>query len=192
MYLINCSRLMTKACPQAAVETSKPASRTVTSGGNRLKLQIDIFAKVVFLNSREPAHSPWSSRIEAWPSDRHHSSVIPDNNILKGGVGRASWPAFVCRVGRPGGLPHRLHCGEGSTMPTIQVVLDAKLLTAADHAAKRRKANRSALIREALREYLKRLRELELEERDRRGYLAQPQREEEFRIWEDAAAWPEL
>jgi metal-responsive CopG/Arc/MetJ family transcriptional regulator len=77
-------------------------------------------------------------------------------------------------------------------MPTIQVVLDAKLLTAADHAAKRRKANRSALIREALREYLKRLRELELEERDRRGYLAQPQREEEFRIWEDAAAWPEL
>jgi hypothetical protein len=37
----------------------------------------------------------------------------------------------------------------------------------------------------------KRLRELELEEQDRRGYLAQPQREEEFRIWEDAAAWPE-
>jgi hypothetical protein len=32
--------------------------------------------------------------------------------------------------------------------------------------------------------------ELELEERDRRGYLAQPQREEEFRVWEDAAAWP--
>jgi hypothetical protein len=37
-----------------------------------------------------------------------------------------------------------------------------------------------------------RLRELELEAQDRRGYLAQPQREEEFRIWEDAAAWPEL
>jgi hypothetical protein len=37
-----------------------------------------------------------------------------------------------------------------------------------------------------------RLRELELEERDRRGYLAHPQREEEFRVWEDAAAWPEL
>ena len=77
-------------------------------------------------------------------------------------------------------------------METIQVVLDTKLLKAADLAAKRRKVNRSALIRDALREHLKRSRELELEERDRRGYLAKPQREEEFRKWEDAAAWPEL
>ncbi|MGB7758444.1 MAG: CopG family transcriptional regulator [Bryobacteraceae bacterium] len=79
-----------------------------------------------------------------------------------------------------------------STIVTIQVVLDAKLLRAADLAAKRRKVNRSALIRQALDQHLKRLHELELEERDRRGYLAQPQREEEFRIWEDAAAWPAL
>ena len=42
--------------------------------------------------------------------------------------------------------------------------------------------NRSALIRQALQEHLKRLRDLELEERDRRGYLAQPQREDEFRL----------
>jgi metal-responsive CopG/Arc/MetJ family transcriptional regulator len=76
-------------------------------------------------------------------------------------------------------------------METIQVVLDTKLLKATDFAAKRQKVNRSALIRDALRQHLKRLRELELEEQDRRGYLAQPQREEEFRIWEDAAAWPE-
>jgi len=75
---------------------------------------------------------------------------------------------------------------------TIQVVLDAKLLKAADLAAKRRQLNRSALIRQALEQHLKRLRELELEERDRRGYLAQPQREEEYRIWEGAAAWPQL
>jgi metal-responsive CopG/Arc/MetJ family transcriptional regulator len=74
----------------------------------------------------------------------------------------------------------------------IQVVLDAKLLKAADLAARRRKVNRSALIRHALEQHLKRLRELELEEQDRRGYLAQPQREEEFRVWEGAAAWPEL
>ncbi|MGA2275720.1 MAG: CopG family transcriptional regulator [Bryobacteraceae bacterium] len=78
-----------------------------------------------------------------------------------------------------------------STIVTIQVVLDAKLLRAADLAAKRRKVNRSALIRQALEQHLKRLRELELEERDRRGYLAHPQREEEYRVWEDAAAWPE-
>ncbi|MGD0779076.1 MAG: ribbon-helix-helix protein, CopG family [Candidatus Solibacter sp.] len=77
-------------------------------------------------------------------------------------------------------------------METIQVVLDTKLLKATDFAAKRQKVNRSALIREALQQHLKRLREMELEERDRRGYLAQPQREEEFRMWEDAAAWPEL
>ena len=77
-------------------------------------------------------------------------------------------------------------------MQTIQVVLDAPLLKAADLAAKRQKVNRSALIREALAQHLKRLRELELEEKDRRGYLAHPQREDEFRIWEDAAAWPEL
>ena len=76
-------------------------------------------------------------------------------------------------------------------METIQVVLDTKLLKAADLAAKRQKMNRSALIRDALQQHLKRLRDLQLEEQDRRGYLAQPQREEEFRIWEDAAAWPE-
>ena len=77
-------------------------------------------------------------------------------------------------------------------METIQVVLDAKLLKATDLAAKRQKVNRSALVREALQQHLKRLHDLELEEQDRRGYLAQPQREEEFRVWEDAAAWPEL
>jgi metal-responsive CopG/Arc/MetJ family transcriptional regulator len=76
-------------------------------------------------------------------------------------------------------------------MEAIQVVLDAKLLKAADSAAKRQKVNRSALIRQALEAHLKRLRVLELEERDRRGYQARPQRIEEYRRWEEAAAWPE-
>lgn len=76
-------------------------------------------------------------------------------------------------------------------METIQVVLDAKLLKDADRAAKRQKVNRSALIRHALQEHLKRLKERELEARDRQGYLAKPQREDEFRVWEDAAVWPE-
>jgi metal-responsive CopG/Arc/MetJ family transcriptional regulator len=77
-------------------------------------------------------------------------------------------------------------------MVTIQVVLDAALLKAADAAAKRRKVNRSALIRSAIEQHLKRLHELELEAQDRRGYLAQPQRAREFETWEDAAAWPEI
>lgn len=76
-------------------------------------------------------------------------------------------------------------------METIQVVLDAKLLKAADSAAKRQKVNRSALIRQALQEHLKHLHVLDLEQRDRRGYEAQPQRIEEYRAWEEAAAWPE-
>jgi len=74
---------------------------------------------------------------------------------------------------------------------TIQVVLDAKLLKAADTAAKRQNVNRSALIRQALQEHLKRLRILDLEERDRRGYQARPQRVEEYRPWEETAAWPD-
>ena len=76
-------------------------------------------------------------------------------------------------------------------METIQVVLDVKLLRAADAAARRQKVNRSALIRQALQEHLKRLHVADLEERDRRGYQARPQRVEEYRPWEEAAAWPE-
>lgn len=76
-------------------------------------------------------------------------------------------------------------------METIQVVLDSKLLQAADRAARRQKVNRSALIRDALREHLKRLQVATLEAQDRRGYESRPQRVEEYRVWEDAAAWPE-
>ena len=76
-------------------------------------------------------------------------------------------------------------------MVTIQVVMDEKLLKATDLAAKRQKVSRSALVREALQEHLKRLHVLDLEERDRRGYARKPQRIEEYRVWEDAAVWPE-
>ena len=69
-------------------------------------------------------------------------------------------------------------------METIQVILDAKLLRAADNAAKRQKVNRSELVRRALREHLERLRISELEERDRRGYQSKPQRVEEYGPWE--------
>ena len=42
-------------------------------------------------------------------------------------------------------------------METIQIVLDKGLLQATDRAARRMKRNRSALVREALREHLERL-----------------------------------
>jgi hypothetical protein len=44
---------------------------------------------------------------------------------------------------------------------------------------------------QALHEHLGRLRLMDLEESDRRGYQAQPQRLEEYLSWEETAAWPE-
>ncbi len=76
------------------------------------------------------------------------------------------------------------------SMETIQVVLDRKLLQAADRAARRTKQNRSALIRDALREHLRALEIRELEQRDRDGYLKNPQTSEST-AWEAEAAWPE-
>jgi len=75
-------------------------------------------------------------------------------------------------------------------MKTIQVVMDAKLLKAADIAAKRQKVNRSVLIREALADHLKRIHIRELEERDRRGYAAIPERPEDAIPFE-MLAWPD-
>ncbi|HXF14158.1 MAG TPA: ribbon-helix-helix protein, CopG family [Terriglobales bacterium] len=75
-------------------------------------------------------------------------------------------------------------------METIQIVLDKKLLQATDRAARQRKRNRSALVRDALREHLRRLEVLAREERDRQGYAKRPQGSDESSIWEAEAAWP--
>jgi metal-responsive CopG/Arc/MetJ family transcriptional regulator len=75
-------------------------------------------------------------------------------------------------------------------METVQIVLDKKLLQATDQAARRAKRNRSALVREALREHLQRLEVRTREERDREGYSRQPQSPDESRLWEAEAAWP--
>jgi metal-responsive CopG/Arc/MetJ family transcriptional regulator len=74
-------------------------------------------------------------------------------------------------------------------METIQVVLDKKLLLAADRATRHTKQNRSALVRDALREHLRVLERRVLEDRDRAGYAKHPQRPE--LAWEAAAAWPD-
>jgi len=76
-------------------------------------------------------------------------------------------------------------------MVTIRVVLDKKLLQATDKAARRLKRNRSALVRDALREHLRRLEALVPEEEDRQGYAQHPQPVSEWRNWEAEAAWPE-
>jgi len=76
-------------------------------------------------------------------------------------------------------------------METIQVVLNTELLRAADGAARRARVNRSALVREALREYLKRLEMRELEGRDRAGYQKHPAVSADAADWERVASWPE-
>ncbi|MGA3372006.1 MAG: ribbon-helix-helix protein, CopG family [Terracidiphilus sp.] len=75
-------------------------------------------------------------------------------------------------------------------MEAVQIVLDPQLLKATDQAARRTKQNRSALVREALREHLLRLETRTQEERDRAGYSRQPQTHDESRQWEAEAAWP--
>jgi metal-responsive CopG/Arc/MetJ family transcriptional regulator len=76
-------------------------------------------------------------------------------------------------------------------METVQIVLDKKLLRAADQAARRTKRNRSALVRDALREHLRRLAIRDLEERDRAGYSKQQRRtRDEASAWEAEAVWP--
>jgi metal-responsive CopG/Arc/MetJ family transcriptional regulator len=72
----------------------------------------------------------------------------------------------------------------------VQIVLDKKLLEEADKAARRTKKNRSALLRDALREHLTRLQTQAKEERDRAGYSERPQSSDEKQVWEAEAVWP--
>ena len=76
-------------------------------------------------------------------------------------------------------------------MRRVQVVLDENLLKAADHFAHRTKVNRSALMRNALRECLRKLYYQELERLEREGYERFPDSEDEdLQGWEEVAVWP--
>ncbi len=75
-------------------------------------------------------------------------------------------------------------------METVQIVLDKELLQATDRAARRTKLNRSALVREALREHLRRLEILSKEKRDQEGYSKQPQSLQESHLWEAESVSP--
>jgi len=77
-----------------------------------------------------------------------------------------------------------------NTMETVQIVLNKELLHAADRAARQTKRNRSALVRDALREHLQRLDLRAKEQNDREGYAKQPQICDEAARWENEAAWP--
>lgn len=74
-------------------------------------------------------------------------------------------------------------------METVQIVLEKDLLKATDRAARRRSQNRSALVRDALRAYLRRLETQERERRDRDGYTGHG--DAEFGAWDAVTAWPD-
>jgi metal-responsive CopG/Arc/MetJ family transcriptional regulator len=74
---------------------------------------------------------------------------------------------------------------------TIQVVLERELLRAADRAVKKLKTNRSALFRDAVRAYLRRLEVRDKEARDREGYSRYPDSLDEPAVWEKVADWPD-
>jgi metal-responsive CopG/Arc/MetJ family transcriptional regulator len=69
--------------------------------------------------------------------------------------------------------------------------MEEGLLRSADLAARRLKINRSALIRDALRGHLQRLRLGELERREREAYERTPDDPAEFAAWDRVTAWPE-
>jgi metal-responsive CopG/Arc/MetJ family transcriptional regulator len=74
---------------------------------------------------------------------------------------------------------------------TIQVVLDAPLLRETDRAARRLKVNRSALVRTALEQHLKRLQIADKEARDRDGYRRRAQDRDDLTAWDGVTAWPD-
>jgi len=76
-------------------------------------------------------------------------------------------------------------------MQTAKIVLDEELLQAVDRAARLAKRSRSALVRDALREHLRRLEVRAMEEREREAYRRQPQDVEVVRLWMGEAAWPD-
>ena len=74
-------------------------------------------------------------------------------------------------------------------MQTIQVVVEADLLQEADLAAKKHNMNRSALIRDALRDHLKRMRTLDLEEEECLAYQRIPASREDEVALVEIATW---
>lgn len=76
-------------------------------------------------------------------------------------------------------------------MKTVQMTLDEELVEQVDRAARKTGTTRSGFTRAALRAALARVRELELERRQRAGYKKRPVRRGEFDRWEAQQVWPE-
>ena len=74
-------------------------------------------------------------------------------------------------------------------MKTIQMTLDDDLVKLVDGAVKKLHTTRSSFTRVALRNAIKNLNIIRLEERHRKGYESYPVTKAEFSVWEDEQEW---
>lgn len=76
-------------------------------------------------------------------------------------------------------------------MKAIQFTLDETLLKRVDADPEVRASGRSAFLRNAIEEYLKRRRERSIRDAYPRGYRAKPVRPGEFETTTEALVWPD-
>jgi hypothetical protein len=76
-------------------------------------------------------------------------------------------------------------------MKAVQILMDEELIAAVDQEAKRRRSDRSKLVRTALTRYLADSRRGTLEQQHIHGYQKRPQRKRDLTAWERAQQWPE-
>ncbi len=76
-------------------------------------------------------------------------------------------------------------------MKAIQIMMDTDLLADLDATEEVRREGRSAVLRLATAEYLKRRRSAEIRERYRRAYGADVGLGPEYAGWEEQGTWPE-
>lgn len=75
-------------------------------------------------------------------------------------------------------------------MKAIQVTFQEELLARLDEDEEVRRKGRSAVLRQAVAEYLERRRRASIAARYRRAYRGQPGLGKEFAGWADQGAWP--
>jgi metal-responsive CopG/Arc/MetJ family transcriptional regulator len=76
-------------------------------------------------------------------------------------------------------------------MKPIQILFDERLLRALDADEEVRKHGRSAVLRRAAAEYLRRARSRRIAEQYRRAYSGKVQVSEELEGWASEGVWPE-
>jgi metal-responsive CopG/Arc/MetJ family transcriptional regulator len=76
-------------------------------------------------------------------------------------------------------------------MKTIQMTIDEELLDQVDATSAELGMNRSAFIREALRQAMEYLRVAQMEQQHAAGYAQHPVQPGEFDVWESEQYWGE-